>query len=414
MTTVIIGAGPAGLMAAGAINAGRVTVLEKNEKAGKKLYITGKGRCNVTNDCDTETLMGAVVSNSKFMYSAFKNFTPKDTVNFFEGRKVPLKTERGKRVFPVSDKASDITAALVKYAQGLGAEILYGKTVTDISRDKISGRFTLTVNGTETVYCENLVIATGGLSYPLTGSTGDGYKFAALFGHTVSPLRPALVPLILKESVKSLEGLSLENVSVKAEYGSKTYNMPVGDMLFTADGVSGPLVLSLSSFLSRDGFKKGETAKLTVDLKPALTAEKLDLRILRDFNKHLNKQLKNALFELLPKSLIPYIINLSGLTSDVFINSVTKEQRFKLLNAIKNMSFSVKALVETEKGIVTGGGVAINEISPKSMESKFVKNLYFAGEVIDVDALTGGFNIQIALSTGFAAARAINEKANII
>jgi predicted Rossmann fold flavoprotein len=413
MTTVIIGAGPAGLMAAGSIDKGRVIVVEKNEKAGKKLYITGKGRCNVTNDCGFEKLISSVVSNPKFLYSAFKNFSPQDAVEFFKENGVPLKTERGGRVFPVSDKASDITAALVKrIAKNPCAEFMFKSEVKSARYDAAAKVFRLTVNGGKEIACENLVIATGGLSYPATGSTGDGYKLALSFGHTVSKLRPALVHLILAEDVKSLEGLSLENAAVKIEYNSVSYKLQ-GEMLFTSDGVSGPVILSLSSLLSRDGFTSACTDKeagLYIDLKPALSAETLDKRILRDFNKYLNKQLKNALFELLPKSIIPYIIKVSGLNGDSAVNSVTKEERLKLLPAIKNLGFTVKDLGGTDKGIVTGGGVSVGELNPKTLESKLVPGLYFAGEIIDADALTGGFNIQIALSTGFAAGTAINNK----
>ena len=407
MKTVVVGAGPAGLMAAGSIKNGTVLVLEQNEKPGKKLYITGKGRCNITNDCELEQLLKNVVTNQRFLYSAFSRFLPSDTIVFFEAHGVPLKTERGGRVFPASDKASDITAALKKAAQENGAQIRLTATVQSVWKDHKQQKFKISLVNGEELTADNLILATGGASYPLTGSKGDGYRFARQLGHTVIPPRAALVPILVTESVKSLEGLSLKNVSVSANINRKKY-CEFGEMLFTADGMSGPCILSLSSFLSGAGVSEGTA--LAIDLKPALSKAQLDTRILRDFDSCKNKQLKNALFDLLPKSLIPYIIQAGGFSGEEAINSVTKEQRARLVDTFKNLTFYIKALEVLEKGIVTGGGVDVKEINPKTMESKLVKNLYFAGELIDVDALTGGFNIQIAISTGYLAGSSAGEK----
>jgi len=406
--TIIIGAGPAGLMAAGSLKYGGAAVLEKNEKAGKKLYITGKGRCNLTNDCSGADVQKNAVTNPKFLFSALNAFPPREAMRLFESCGVPLKTERGGRVFPASDKASDVTAALKKYALAGGAQIRLNAEAQSVWFDGKSQKFHVRLTDGAELASDSLIIATGGKSYPATGSTGDGYRFAKAFGHTVVPPRPALVPLVLHEDVKPLEGLSLENVSVSVSSGGKTYRQPLGEMVFTAQGASGPCILSLSSLLSRDGLAEG--ARLSVDLKPGLSAAQLEARILRDFEKYKNKQLKNALFELLPKSLISYIIGYAGLDGETAVHSVTKPQRAILLNALKSLTFTIKSLDALEKGIVTGGGVSVGEINPKTLESKLVKNLYFAGEVLDVDALTGGYNIQIALSTGYLAGSSITTR----
>jgi len=404
MTTVIIGAGPAGLMAAGSVKNGKVTVLEKNEKAGKKLYITGKGRCNITNDCAPETLLQNVVTNPKFLLGAVHRFSPGDTIDFFNEYGIPLKTERGGRVFPESGKASDITGALKKHALKNGAQIRLNAEVIDIYRDNDINKFKITLRDGETLLADHILLATGGASYPFTGSTGDGYRFAKQLGHTVLPPRPALVPMVLTGNVKPLEKLSLINVAVSLITGGETYRQ-FGEILFTAEGVSGPCALSLSSYLSRDGLSKDTT--LSIDLKPALTEKQLDMRVLRDFENNKNRKLKNALSGLLPGKLVPFIIEYAGLNGETAVNAITKTQRAKLAGAFKNLNFHVKALDALEKGLVTGGGVDVKEINPKTMESRLIPNLYFAGELIDIDALTGGFNIQIALSTGYSAGDAI-------
>jgi len=404
MNTVVIGAGPAGLMAAGSVKNGKVTVLEKNEKAGKKLYITGKGRCNITNDCAPETLLQNVVTNPKFLIGAVHRFSPGDTIDFFKEYGIPLKTERGGRVFPESGKSSDITGALKKHALKNGAQIRLNSEVIDIYRDAGIKKFKIALRGGETLLSDHLILATGGASYPLTGSTGDGYRFAKQLGHTVLPPRPALVPMVFTGNVKPLEKLSLINVAVSLNTGSETYRQ-FGEILFTAEGVSGPCALSLSSYLSRDGLTK-DTA-LSIDLKPALTEKQLDMRVLRDFENNKNRKLKNALSGLLPGKLRPFIIEYAGLNGETAVNAVTKAQRAKLAGVFKNLSFRVNALGALEKGLVTGGGVDVKEINPKTMESRLIPRLYFAGELIDADALTGGFNIQIALSTGYSAGNAI-------
>ncbi len=403
MTTVIIGAGPAGLMCAGSIGSGKIIVIDRNEKVGKKLYITGKGRCNVSNDCDDAKFLDNIVTNPKFMYGAIRRFSTADTKSFFEKHGVAIKVERGNRMFPVSDKASDITSALKKYAEKNGAIFKLNSVVKSIAN--IENQFNIYFDNGEKIVCDNLVIATGGKSYPLTGSMGDGYKFAQMLGHNVIKPRPALVPLNLKQDVKSLEGLSLKNVEVKVKCGKKTYKQ-FGEMLFTASGVSGPCVLSLSSYISRDDVAN---TTLHLDLKPALSADQLDARVLRDFEKYKNKQLKNSLQELLPKSLIPYIIGYNKFDGEQSINSITKAQREKLVNSLKDLQFIVNSLGNLDRGIVTGGGVDIKQVSPKDMQSKLVSGLYFVGEVLDIDALTGGFNIQIALSSGYVAGSSIGE-----
>lgn len=404
MTTVIIGAGPAGLMCAGTIKKGNVIVLERNEKVGKKLYITGKGRCNVSNDCEDDKFLDNIVTNPKFMYGAIRRFSTSDAKTFFEKFGVPIKVERGNRMFPVSDKASDITNALKKYADKNCAIFRLNTVVKSIA--KTDSKFKIFIDGGEYIECDNLVIATGGKSYPLTGSMGDGYRFAQMLGHNVIKPRSALVPLIVKQDVKPLEGLSLKNIEVKVKCGKKTYKQ-FGEMLFTSQGVSGPCVLSLSSYISRDNVLD---ATLSIDLKPALSCEQLDARILRDFDKYKNKQIKNSLHELLPKSMIPFIIEYVGFDGEQSVNSITKVQREKLISALKDLQFTVKSLGDLERGIVTGGGVDVKQISPKDMQSKIVESLYFAGEVLDVDALTGGFNIQIALSSGYVAGSNIGEE----
>ena len=396
MKTAVVGAGPAGLIAAATAAAGSdVTLFERNEKPGKKLYITGKGRCNVTNLCSPREFLEKVVRNPKFLYSAIYTFTPEDTVNLIETNGVKTKTERGNRVFPASDKASDVTKALVSNAMKAGVRFVYENVVSLSRKD---GLFRLITSGAE-YFFDKVILACGGVSYPSTGSNGDGFKLAESMGHTVTKLYPALVPVNFCEDVKSLQRLSLKNVKVTVSDGRKFESL-FGEMLFTSRGASGPVVLSLSSLINRLDVKH---VTFSIDLKPALDYEKLDKRVVSDFTKFKNKQFKNSLDEMLPKSLIPYIIDVSGINPDKPVNSVTKQEREKLVNLLKNLSFTVDSLGSIAEGIVTSGGVSVDEVNPKTMESKSVKGLYFAGEMLDVDALTGGFNIQIALSTGFAA-----------
>lgn len=402
----VVGAGASGLIAAGGAARGgaKVTIFDGNEKAGKKLYITGKGRCNVTNDCEPREFFSNVVNGKKFLQSCIFRFPPAYTKEFLTDLGLRLKTERGNRVFPSSDKSSDVIKTLVNYAEKCGAELRLNRKVARI--EKIFEGFLLIFEGGERVEAKRLVLACGGKSYSSTGSRGDGYKFAASLGHTVVEPVPALVPIKLKQSVKAIEGLSLKNVSASVRGDGFSKNA-FGELLFTSDGASGPIILSLSSLINR---KKLEGSKLVIDLKPALSEEKLDIRILSDFEKYANKQLKNALFDLLPRSLVPYIISYCGLDGDKSVNTVTRAERTRLKTALKSFSFDIRGLYDVEFGIVTSGGVSLKEIDPSTMESKLVKDLYIVGEMLDADALTGGFNIQIALSTGFAAGEAIGGR----
>lgn len=403
---IIIGGGAAGLTAAYSANlkykgGAEITVLEKNERPGRKLMITGKGRCNVTNNCDIDTLISNVPKNGRFLYSAFSGFTPKDVAAFFESLGVPLKTERGNRVFPVSDKAADIVDALVNAAKRGGAKIINAAAEKILAENgAVTG---VLLKGGEVLPADGVILATGGMSYPLTGSTGDGYKMAAALGHTVTELKPSLIPLTVHGGfVNRLSGLSLKNVtlSVYEEGKKKPVFRELGEMLFTHFGISGPLVLSASSHMRYIG-KKQYTA--FIDLKPGLSAEQLDNRVLRDFGEEKNRDFSNSLDKLLPKSLIPVIIVLSGIDPHLKVNQITREQRLSLCGAIKNMPLHITGTRPIEEAIITGGGISVKEINPKTMESKLVKGLYFAGEIIDADAYTGGFNLQIAFSTGFAA-----------
>ena len=405
MYIAVIGAGPAGLLAAAeAAKAGaNVTLFDKNEKAGKKLYITGKGRCNVTNMRQPNEFLEFVVRNRKFLYGAIYSFSPENTVELIESNGVKTKVERGNRVFPQSDKASDITKALVENAERYGVKFSYNSEISDVS--KVNDMFFITSRSGKERF-DKVIVACGGMSYPSTGSTGDGYAFAKKFGHKIVELRPALVGLTLKESVKALQGLSLRNVTATIDGGGVNESR-FGEMLFTSSGVSGPIILSLSSFVNRVGNVKDMT--LSIDLKPAMSAEELDKRVLSDFYKNINKRFKNSLDELLPKSLIPYIIGVTGISPEKPLNSVTKEDRAKIVDTLKNLKFGVAALGSLNEAVVTSGGVSVAEVNPKTMESKLVHGLYFAGEVLDVDALTGGFNIQIALSTGFVAGKSAGQ-----
>ena len=397
---LVIGAGAAGLMAAGtAANKGVETiVLERNERPGRKLMITGKGRCNVTNNCSSlQELISNVPRNGRFLYGAFSRFMPCDVIDFFENSGVELKTERGNRVFPVSDNAADIVDALAAYAKSR-ARFMNGRAV-ELLHDGSRVIGVKTEQGDE-IYAEKIIVATGGLSYPGTGSTGDGYKLAKQAGHNITELLPSLVPLEIHEGFCSdLMGLSLKNTAIKVvdtENGKTVYN-DFGEMLFTHFGVSGPMILSASAHLRN--MKSGKY-KIYIDLKPALTPEQLDARILRDFSENTNKNFINALNSLLPKKLVPVIVKLSKIPLSTKVNQITKEQRAGLVQLLKGMCVTVTGFRPVAEAIITSGGIDISQINPKTMESKLISGLYFAGEVIDVDAYTGGFNLQIAFSTG--------------
>lgn len=405
--TVIIGGGAAGLMAACAAAekyGGRaVTVIEKNRRPGRKLMITGKGRCNVTNNCDRDTLISNVPANGRFLFSAFSDFGTADTMEFFEKRGVPLKTERGNRVFPVSDKASDIVDALVNTVRKSGVKILTAEA-EEILTENFSVTGVRTRDG-EILEADSVILATGGMSYPVTGSTGDGYEMAFRLGHTVTPLKASLVPLNVKQGFCSrLSGLSLKNVTLTVyESGrKKPVFSELGEMLFTHFGISGPLVLSASAHMRKMG-----SAEYTayIDLKPALDEQKLDSRILRDFEEEKNRDFANSLDKLLPKSIIPVIISLSGIAPDTKVNQISREQRSRLCGVLKALRLDITGFRPIEEAIITGGGISVKEINPSTMESKLVSGLFFAGEIIDADAYTGGFNLQIAFSTGHLAGK---------
>lgn len=399
---IVIGGGAAGMMAAvqAAFNGHQVTLLEKNEKLGKKIYITGKGRCNVTNACDVEQLFKAVYSNPKFLYSAFYGFDNQQTMEFFEECGCKLKVERGDRVFPVSDHASDVIAALQRKLKELYVDIQLHTEVKELILDEAVKGVVLK-NG-KTLEADAVIVATGGLSYPTTGSTGDGYRFAKKAGHELVETRPSLVPFETKEAwCKDLMGLALKNVTLTMKKDGKELYKDFGEMLFTHFGVSGPLVLSASGVYVQKAWK--EQVQICIDLKPALTEEQLDKRLIRDFEENRNKQFKNALAGLFPTRLIPIMIELSGIDPETKINEITKKQRQDFVSVIKNVPLTVIGCRDFAEAIITKGGVSVKDINPSTMESKKVKNLYFAGEVLDLDAVTGGFNLQIAWSTGYLA-----------
>lgn len=403
---IVVGGGPAGMMAAitAAKNGNEVILVESNSKLGRKLYITGKGRCNVTNNKDIGEFFDSIPGNPYFLYSSLYSFTNIDTMNFFENSGVKLKVERGDRVFPVSDKASDIIDALYNELRKNKVTIMTDCKVKDIKLGNNLINSLVLENGNE-IKGDAFIIATGGKSYPLTGSTGDGFKFAKKAGHKITELKPSLVPIETKEDwAKELQGLSLRNVTLEIFEGKKSLYKDLGEMLFTHYGITGPLVLSGSRFI-----EKGKDYKIKINLKPALDFKELDLRIQKDFKKYLNKDFKNSLDDLLPKKLIPIIIALSGIDEDKKVNSITKEERRNLLDVIQNLTLTVKGLRPIEEAIVTAGGVTVDEIDPSTMQSKMVSNLFFAGEVIDVDAFTGGYNVQIALSTGYIAGTKVGE-----
>ncbi len=397
-SVIVIGAGPAGMMSA--ITAARgglkVSLWDKNGFAGKKLNITGKGRCNITNLCDRDEFFDNVATGGKFLQSAYSRFAPQDAIDFFEGLGVRLKVERGRRVFPASDRARDVTDALVRELGRLGVKIVKRRADDLVIEDGVLAGIR---SGADVFPCRAAVIATGGLSYPLTGSDGDGYRLASRAGHTITGTAPSLVPLNSPDpACARMQGLSLRNVTVTllSETGKRLWSEGPGEMLLTHFGVSGPLILSASAFYSQGCF-------ISIDLKPGLSEEALDARILRDFQKHSNRELGNALGDLLHKTMIPVIIERLGVSPGLRVHQVTREQRRRLLELLKSFSVELSGTRSVDEAVITRGGVATGEISPSTMESKHVKELYFAGEVLDVDALTGGFNLQIAWSTGFSA-----------
>ena len=382
-------------------NGGEVLLIEKNEKLGKKLFITGKGRCNITNSGDIEDLFSAVVSNPKFLYSSFYSLTNDQVVDFFEELGVKTKVERGGRVFPESDHSSDVIRALEQEMKRLGAEVSLKSEVKEILTEEGSAKGVLLSSGKK-LYADAVVIATGGISYPSTGSTGDGYRFARACGHTVTDLSPSLVPMEVKEwYAKELMGLSLRNIKIRITAGKKNLYEEFGEMLFTHYGVTGPVILSASSIAGKR--LKEQELTLHIDLKPALTEEQLDKRVLREFEASHNRQFKNAVDSLFPAKLKPVMVELSGIPEEKKVNEITKEERKHFVHLIKNFNMTLTSLRGYNEAIITKGGVSVKEIDPGTMESKLVKGLYFAGEVLDLDAVTGGYNLQIAWSTGYLA-----------
>ena len=416
MKIIIIGGGAAGMMAAmaAAESGASVWLIEKNEKLGKKLFITGKGRCNVTNAGDMETLLANVCTNSKFLYSAFYDFDNRAVMRFLEQEGCPLKTERGERVFPVSDHSSDVIGTFQRALKRLGVKVLLNTEVKDLALCREDGAESIAgveLQDGRVLPADRCIICTGGMSYPATGSTGDVYRFAERTGHRLTPCSPSLVPFNIREEwCRRLTGLTLKNVSVRLFCRGREVYEGFGEMLFTHFGVSGPLILSASSFMGQKGKKSGkdtetEETRLSVDLKPALDEEQLDRRLLRDFEENKNKQFKNALGGLFPVKLIPVMRDLSGIHPDKKVNEVTREERRRFVKLIKNLPLTVTGLRGYEEAVITKGGICVKDINPSSMESKKVRGLYFAGEVLDLDALTGGFNLQIAWSTGHLAGK---------
>lgn len=400
---IVVGGGAAGMMAA--VTAARkgknVLLLEKNEKLGKKLFITGKGRCNITNSAEIDELFSAVVSNPKFLYSSFYSLTNDQVIEFFEELGVKTKVERGGRVFPESDHSSDVIRALEQELKRLGAEIRLRTEVKEILAEGGRAKGVRLSSG-EKLNADAVIIATGGISYPSTGSTGDGYRFARECGHKVTELSPALVPMEVEEwYAKELMGLSLRNIEIKITDGKKKLYEEFGEMLFTHYGVTGPVILSASSIVGKK--LKEHPLTLHIDLKPALTEEQLDKRVLREFEANHNRQFKNAADSLFPAKLKPVIVELSGIPEEKKVNEVTKEERLRFVRMIKDFSMTLTAMRGYNEAIITKGGVSVKEIDPGTMESRLVSRLYFAGEVLDLDAVTGGYNLQIAWSTGYLA-----------
>lgn len=426
---IVVGGGPAGMFAAyfAAKNGHKVTLLEQNEKLGKKLYITGKGRCNITNASDMEELFQNVCSNPKFLYSAFYSYTNDQVVDFFESYGLRTKVERGNRVFPVSDHSSDVIATLAKALKDVGVEVkLYTKVTKILAEeylnedgkpvlaDKKSGVFKQQIKGVvledQTILqADAVVLATGGISYPSTGATGDGYRFAENLHHKIVEPSPSLVPFEVQEHwVTEMQGLSLKNVAITIEHEGKKLYEDFGEMLFTHFGVSGPMILSASASIKPEYFKDFvHELKLSIDLKPALDKEQLDKRILKDFEEAKNKQYKNSIQKLLPSKMIPVIIELSGIDPDKKVNEITKEERMRLVNLLKALPMTIIGLRGWNEAIITKGGVSVKQVNPSTMESKIVNGMYFAGELLDLDAMTGGYNLQIAWSTGYLAGNSI-------
>ena len=407
---IVVGGGAAGMMAgiAAAENGNEVHLFEKNEKLGKKLFITGKGRCNITNACEMEDLMKQIVTNPRFLYSAFHTLDNVAVMDFFERIGLPLKTERGMRVFPQSDHSSDVIKVLQKYLEQLGVTIYLNTEVRQVVEEE--GQFKKIVygNSNKEMVADACIVATGGLSYQSTGSTGDGYRFAKEVGHTVTKLSPSLVALNVEEEfAKDLMGLTLKNVEVKLLQGKKVLYFDRGEMLFTHFGVSGPLILSASSYVAEELRKVKDLPILQIDLKPALTEEQLDARLLADFEEAKNKSFKNSLNQLLPQRMIEVIVALSGIDAEKKVNAISKEERRQLGYLLKHLTLHITGLRDYKEAVITKGGIDVKEIVPSTMESKLVKGLYFVGEVLDVDAMTGGFNLQIAWSTGYTAGSSI-------
>lgn len=411
MKVIVIGGGPAGMMSAitASQNGNEVILLEKMERLGRKLLITGKGRCNITSSLPIQEFIQNIPGNGQFLYSAFNNYTNTDIINFLKSEGLEVKEERGKRIFPITDKSLDVLKCFEKKLKALNVKIEYNAEVVSIKKD--SGRFEVELKNGTILNSNKVIIATGGKSYPLTGSTGDGYKLAKQLGHTVTQIKPSLVPFEAydKKTCKELQGLSLKNVGIEFKdiEKNKVIYEDFGEMLFTHFGVSGPTILSGSAHLVRykniDDLLKNKKIILKIDFKPALSEEKLDKRILRDFDEEKNKELKHSLDKLLPKKLIPVIIEKSEINPEKRVNEITKQERKILVNLLKNFELEISKFRPIEEAIITSGGIDIKEINPKTMESKIVPGLYFAGEIIDVDGYTGGFNLQIAYSTGFTA-----------
>ena len=403
---IVIGGGASGMMAAitAAESGAAVTLLEKNDRLGKKILITGKGRCNVTTDKDTTEIINSFVHNGKFLYTALSSFSNQQVKYFFEEAGVPLKVERGERVFPVSDQSKDIVNALRRKMQEAGVDVWLNATVKELLLEDGRAVGVQLLNG-QKLQANHVIVATGGASYPGTGTTGDGYHFARKAGHTIVPLRPSLIPLECAEGyVKALQGLSLKNVNFTIETAQgKKLVQEFGEMLFTHFGVSGPIVLS-ASYKAVDYWQKNKEPLVgIIDFKPALTPEKLDARILRDIEEQKNKQLKNSLHTLMPGKLIPVFIQRAGISPDKAMHQITREERQRMVELLKQFRFTVTKARPIEEAIVTAGGVSVKEVSPKTMESKLVPGLYFTGEVLDIDGMTGGFNLQAAFSTGYLA-----------
>lgn len=422
MNVVVIGGGPAGMMSAisSAENGNNVILLEKKERLGRKLLITGKGRCNITSSLPINEFIQNIPGNGQFLYSAFKNYTNNDIIDFLNKEGLDVKEERGNRIFPITDKSLDVLKCFTNKLKELNVKVEYNMKVTEIVPKNEYGNLKVIAHelkdneqyrNTKTFEAEKVILATGGNSYPLTGSTGDGYELAKKLGHTVTKIRPSLVPLeAFKQNMcKELQGLSLRNVNIqfKNKENNKVIYDDFGEILFTHFGVSGPTILSSSAHLVRykniDEFLKNKKIVLNIDFKPALSEEKLDQRILRDFDEFKNKQFKNSLDKLLPQKLIPVIIEKSGINPEKKVNEINKKERHRLVNLLKNFEVVIKGFRTIDEAIITSGGINIKEINPKTMESKLVEGLYFAGEIIDVDAYTGGFNLQIAYSTGYTA-----------